>query len=193
MKRLIAISGGIGCGKSVVAAILRRLSYHVYDCDSRAKTLMDGDRGILRRLSAEIGADVVVDGVIDRHRLSEIVFSDPNKLATLNSIVHGAVKADLQRWVDAHDEPTLFVETAILYQSGIDRMVDEVWEVSAPLDVRIERVMSRNGLSASEVRARIASQSVSVAVPHRRVFEITNDGLVPVLPQIETLLINHIN
>lgn len=194
MKRLIAISGGIGCGKSVVAAILRRLSYPVYDCDSRAKALMDGDSEILGRLSSEIHADVVVDGVIDRSRLSEIVFSDSSKLAILNSIVHGAVKSDLQRWVEAHDERLLFVETAILYQSGLDRVVDEVWEVTAPLEVRIERVMKRNGCPASDVEARISSQSISDGgVGHRRVFEIANDGFVPLLPQIESLLINHTN
>lgn len=193
MKHLIAISGGIGCGKSVVASVLRRMSYPVYDCDSRAKALMDCDNEILLRLSTEIHPDVVVDGVIDRRLLSEIVFSDSSKLAILNTIVHGAVKADLQQWVEARDEPFLFVETAILYQSGLDQIVDEVWEVIAPLETRIERVMKRNGCSASDVKARISSQSAPLGISHGRVFEIANDGFVPVLPQIESLLINHTN
>lgn len=189
MGRLIAISGGIGCGKSVVSAILDRLGYHVYDCDTRAKLLMDSSREIMNRLVNEIHESVVVDGHIDRKRLSQLVFSDADKLARLNSIVHGEVKTDLSRWADRHsDDSLLFVETAILYQSGLDKMVDEVWEVVAPLALRIERVMSRNGCSAAEVESRIASQVVDAESPRGEVHKIVNDGFTPLLPRVEALI-----
>lgn len=189
MRRLVAISGGIGCGKSVVAAILGRLGYPVYDCDTRAKQLMDSSREILDRLASEIHESVVVMGRIDRRRLGELVFSDADKLAKLNAIVHGAVRDDLDRWVRSHGgECILFVETAILYQSHLDKMVDEVWEVVAPTALRVERVMSRSNCTAAEVESRIASQAISVESPHRSVHEIVNDGFTPLLPRIETLL-----
>lgn len=189
MRRLIAISGGIGCGKSVVSTILCRLGYPVYDCDTRAKLLMDSSREIMDRLVNEIHESVVVDGRIDRKRLSQLVFSDADKLARLNSIVHGEVKADLSRWADRHSgDNTLFVETAILYQSGLDKMVDEVWEVVAPLALRIERVMGRNGCTAAEVESRIASQTVDVESPHASVHKIVNDGSTPILPRVEALI-----
>lgn len=189
MRRLIAISGGIGCGKSVVSTILCRLGYQVYDCDTRAKLLMDSSREIMDRLVNEIHESVVVDGRIDRKRLSQLVFSDADKLARLNSIVHGEVKADLSRWADRHSgDNTLFVETAILYQSGLDKMVDEVWEVVAPLALRIERVMGRNGCTAAEVESRIASQTVDVESPHAAVHKIVNDGYTPILPRVEALI-----
>lgn len=189
MRRLIAISGGIGCGKSVVSTILCRLGYLVYDCDTRAKLLMDSSREIMDRLVNEIHESVVVDGRIDRKRLSQLVFSDADKLARLNSIVHGEVKADLSRWADRHSgDNTLFVETAILYQSGLDKMVDEVWEVVAPLALRIERVMGRNGCTAAEVESRIASQTVDVESPHASVHKIVNDGSTPILPRVEALI-----
>lgn len=189
MRRLIAISGGIGCGKSVVSAILDRLGYHVYDCDTRAKHLMDSSREIMNRLVNEIHESVVVDGRIDRKRLSQLVFSDADKLARLNSIVHGEVKADLSRWADRHSgDSLLFVETAILYQSGLDKMVDEAWEVVAPLALRIERVMRRNSCSAAEVESRIASQVADVESPRGTVHKIVNDGFTPLLPQVEALI-----
>lgn len=188
MGRLIAISGGIGSGKSVVSAIVGRLGYRVYDCDSRAKRLMDEDKSILQRLAADIDADAVADGRIDRRRLASVVFGDAGKLARLNEIVHGAVRADLALWVaNGRCEP-LFVETAILYQSGLDRMVDEVWDVTAPEALRVVRVMKRNGLTAAEVEARIESQTVDVDKPHANVHKIVNDGESALLPQIERLL-----
>lgn len=193
MRCLIAISGGIGCGKSVVASILRRSGYPVYDCDSEAKRLMDSSQTIKCRLAAEIHDSVIADGRIDRRRLSELVFSDRDKLMTLNSIVHSEVRDDIVRWVGSCGDGPLFIETAILYQSGLDRMVDEVWEVVAPMDDRIRRVMRRNGCPAAEVKARIASQTIVAESPHRLVYEIVNDGFTPVLPRIEALLDNILN
>lgn len=189
MRRLVAISGGIGCGKSVVSVILGRLGYPVYDCDTRAKRLMDSSPEILDRLASEIHESVVIGGRIDRRRLSELVFSDADKLAKLNAIVHSEVRDDLNCWVKSHDKyGTLFVETAILYQSGLDKMVDEVWEVVAPKELRVKRVMSRNNCTAEDVESRIASQTISIESPHRSVHEIVNDGFTPLLPQIEALL-----
>lgn len=189
MKPLIAIAGGIGCGKSVVSRILSALGYRVYDSDSRAKKLMDNDDAIKQAIAREISPDTITSsGQIDRKRLAAIVFADKEKLQRLNSIVHGAVKRDIAAWRERHPAEPLWVESAIIYESGISKMVDEVWDVTAPEEIRVDRVVKRNGISPEEVRMRIDAQAVPIASPHERVFTILNDGVQPLLPQVLNLL-----
>lgn len=190
MKKIIAITGGIGSGKSVVSRILRINGYHVYDSDSRAKALMDSRDDIHRRLVAEIHPQAVQNGIIDRPLISKTVFSDSAKLQNLNHIVHTAVIEDLGIWVDHTPAQTVFVETAILYASGMNRTVDAEWRVQAPLETRIARVMARNGLTRAQVEARIQAQK-SEEQPHDihpALFTLLNDDTTPLLPQIEALL-----
>lgn len=187
--RLIAITGGIGSGKSVISDILRAMGHKVYDCDTRAKALMDTDESIKDDLINLISIDAVrSDRTIDRKLLSEIVFNDPDALSRLNSIVHKAVRADLRRWRETSSDKTVWVETAILYASRLDREVDEVWEVTAPTELRVQRVMKRNSMSREQVLARISSQSTTAAQLHPLTKSIVNDGVEPVLPQILSLL-----
>ncbi len=187
--RLIAITGGIGSGKSVISDILRAMGHKVYDCDTRAKALMDTDESIKDDLINLISIDAVrSDRTIDRKLLSEIVFNDPDALSRLNSIVHKAVRADLRRWRDTSFDKTVWVETAILYASRLDREVDEVWEVTAPTELRVQRVMKRNSMSREQVLARISSQSTTAAQLHPLTKTIVNDGVEPVLPQLLSLL-----
>lgn len=184
---LIALTGGIGSGKSVVARMLRAMGYEVYDCDSRAKAIMDADPAIRARIADEVAADAVTGDMIDRRRLAEVVFSDPQSLCRLNSIVHGAVRSDITSW--AASRSTAFVETAILYQSGIDRMVDQVWEVVAPVPLRLRRAMQRDAADAEAVRARIDAQDSFIPEHQHPVCrQIVNDGVMPLLPQLLTLL-----
>ena len=187
---LTAISGGIGCGKTVVSHIVRAMGYPVYDCDSRAAVIMDTDSSIKRDIAVKVHSGCITDdGRIDRRRLSEVVFGDYEALQRLNAIVHSAVRRDLASWYECNGKVDCFVETAILYQSGLDKMVDEVWEVDAPLDLRVERVMVRNGFDRSQVLSRIASQDRFIPdSPHRCVRRIVNDGVEPLLPQIEAAL-----
>lgn len=192
LPRLTAITGGIGAGKSVVSRVLRAMGYDVFDCDSEAKIIMDSDDEIKRRLHNEISPQAVrPDGTIDRGHISSIVFSDPQKLTALNAIVHEAVRHRISEWQkESHLADRLFVETAILYQSGLDSMVDDVWEVVAPEEIRILRVMERNNCDRQAVIERILSQTFLPAVPHPAVHIIDNDGFTPVLPQILALLLN---
>lgn len=184
---LIAISGGIGSGKSVVSRMVTVLGFDVYDCDSRAKALMDTDLYIKERIRKEIHPEcILTDNCINRKRLANIVFNDSAALDRLNQIVHSAVRDDIKKWEGASDNGIKFVETAILYQSGLDKMVDMVWEIDAPLDLRIERVMKRNSITREEVLSRIASQDAfTPSVLHHKVKQIINDGILPLLPQIE--------
>lgn len=185
MKRIVAVTGGIGSGKSVVCHVLSAMGHPVYDCDTEAKRLMDSDRAMQQRIGAEVCPEAITADGINRKVLAECVFIDAGKLQKLNEIVHGAVRAHFSAWAEGQTTATLFVETAILYESGFDSLVGEVWEVTAPMETRIERVARRNGLSRNEIEHRMASQNCQMHANHKI---IINDGDTPLLPQIFTLL-----
>ncbi len=188
MQRIIAITGGIGAGKSVIARMLRSMGYPVYDCDSEAKTLMDNDPEIKRKIADTVSCDAInPDGSINRKQLADTIFGDREKLIRLNGIVHGAVRQHLLKWSSAQHARLLFVETAILYESGFNEFADEIWEVTAPMDIRVDRVIKRNGLSREDVKQRIEAQSHT---PHPTHKIIVNDGEQPIIPQIMQLLNN---
>ena len=187
MAKLIAITGGIGCGKSIVSQILKEFGFQVYNCDCNAKYLMDNSPTIKDCLKSTFGNDIIIDGTINRVKLANIVFNNKEKLVKLNNIVHSSVKEDLISWkLENSHNKLLFIETAILYQSGLDSIVDEVWEVNAPLEIRIERVMKRNNISRQDVLSRIESQKYEILA--QADYIITNDDKVAILPQLVTIL-----
>ncbi len=188
--KLIVVSGGIGSGKSVVSHILTSMGMHVYDCDSRAKMLMDSDIRIIDSIARDISPEAITpQHTIDRKKLASIVFSDRNALHRLNTLVHASVRDDIRRWVSTLKCPVAWIETAIASESGIIDMVDEVWHITAPEDTRIQRVMKRNNISRQQVLERINSQQNSIPAdtgkPVRLIF---NDDIQPVLPQVIALL-----
>lgn len=192
MGFLIGITGGIGSGKSVVAKILQSLGYHVYDCDQEAKRLIDNDETILREIHTSISAEsikITSKGIeLDRKKLAEAVFNDDEKLKRLNELVHNVVKSDLISWVSEMkttlDNNTLFVETAILYESGFDYLVNEVWNITAPPELRLKRAIAR-GMSKSDAESRIKVQdSKFISRLHPNTKVILNDGMTPILPVI---------
>lgn len=186
---LTAIIGGIGAGKSVVSNTLRAMGYKVYDSDTEAKAIIDNDLNLRFRIAAEISPTVLnADKTLNRPALAKIVFNNADKLNALNRLVHGAVRKDVAQWSEANAGEHLFIETAILYQSKLDEMVDDVWLVDAPEDVRIARVMARNNITAEQVRQRIASQQHTPSTPHPHVYTIINDDTHAILPQIVSLL-----
>lgn len=148
---LIGICGGIGSGKSVVSRALRCLGYTVYDCDSEAKRLMNSDVEIKRRICEEISSDVT-DGICppDRVKLADIVVKDEAARLKLNAIVHGAVKRDVEHKLqmgmmeDDFLSGILFVEAAVMAESGLADACDLIWNVDADRETRLERVMKRD-------------------------------------------------
>ena len=184
--RLIAITGGIGSGKSVVSRVVRVMGYGVYDCDSRAKSLMTQDPMVRQQLMEVFGKEVyLADGSLNRAHLSA-AFTDPSALARLNAIVHPATATDLINWADEQAEAgaeIAFVETALLRTSGLDRVVDDVWHITAPDQVRIDRVIARSGLTAAQVKERMAAQR-DEEVPTDGEHIIINDNVTALLPQI---------
>ena len=158
---ILGITGGIGSGKSYVARLLHvHWNIPVYDCDAAAKRLEEEDPSLRQALIAAVGPEVY-DGEIGhlvRPVLARYLFSSEAHASTVNAIVHPAVQRDFQRWAECQRDGLLAVESAILYESGFDSLVDLVLYVDAPLDVRIRRAMRRDGASLAQVEARIARQ-----------------------------------
>lgn len=189
---IIGVTGGIGSGKSVVCHFLRILGYSVYDSDERAKVLMDSSTSIKSALVAKFGADVCIDGVLDRRKLAGIVFADAMALSRLNAIVHPAVKADFKDWCERRrEERVVFIESAILIEAGFSDVVDTVWLVTAPVEIRAERIMSRNGCSRQEAILRIRSQKSDAEKEKFASRIIHNSDKKPLIPQIFNALSGH--
>lgn len=187
--RLIGLTGGIGTGKSTVARILRLRGYEVYDCDLEAKRLMDESTEVRRSLRDRWGEEIYsAEGELDRCKVAGYVFADCREKAWLDSLVHGLVRDDVKRWADTHtnySHDTVFVESAILFTSGLADMCQEVWEVAAPLDTRVERVMKRSGLTREQAMARIDAQREEQKIcQSRHTLQIVNDGATPLLDVI---------
>lgn len=187
MNRIIAITGGIGSGKSVVAHVLGCMGYEIYDCDSQARQIMEESEDIKLAIGAEVCREAITASGIDRRILAQKVFSDTQALEALNRIVHRHVRDHFREWSSSRN--VCFVETAILHSSGMDALVDEIWEVTAPKEIRIERVIARNNLSIPEIEKRMQAQKAEEeAIPALKKRVINNDGVQALLPQIEALL-----
>lgn len=188
MDYTVAITGGIGSGKSVVCAIVRKFGFQVYDCDSRAKALMNRDSALQTELVEAFGNSVISAEGINRKHLADMVFNDNTLLEILNNIVHGRVIADFKNWQLLH--PGLkFVETAILYQSGIDKLVNEVWIVDAPSELRCRRAATRDKANTEDIVKRIKSQdNFNPTRRHPLEHTLINDGMQAILPQIQEYL-----
>lgn len=185
----LAVTGGIGCGKSVVSHILEIMGVPVYDCDRRAKEIMVTDAGIAKGLKRMFGeACYNSDGSLDRAFLASRIFTDDNNIERVNALVHPAVKKDFDDWVAAKDCPLVAVETAVLYESGMIEHVDKVLVVWAGRETAIERTMKRNGMSRNQVVSRIQKQLSSDELLLLTDYSIFNDGNTPLLPEVVSLL-----
>jgi len=156
---IIGITGGIGGGKSTVSEMLRRKGYQIYDTDKEARKLQDEAPGIKEQIIKLFGDEAYIQGALNRKHISEIVFTEPEMLKKLNAIVHPAVEKDIALWANRFEkQELLFVESALLYESGLDKYSDKVLLVTSPEYIRIDRVMKRDGISREQVLARISSQ-----------------------------------
>lgn len=199
--KLIAITGGIGAGKSVLSMVLRTLGHSVYDCDSEAKRLMDTDKQLRHALSEEFGNDIYTpQGALDRMKLAQIIFGNDEARLKVNSVVHPAVKRDILKWAGKMEGKAdfAFVETAILRESGLMSVCHATIHVTAPHELRVTRVMRRSGLTREQVEARIGAQSAHEAASGcrqgtntsyaKKTFVVTNDGKTSLLKQTFELL-----
>ncbi|MBP1676309.1 MAG: dephospho-CoA kinase [Bacteroidetes bacterium] len=156
---IIGITGGIGGGKSTVSEMLRGKGYQIYDTDKEARKLQNEVPGIKEQIIKLFGDEAYTQGELNRKHISEIVFAEPEMLKKLNAIVHPAVEKEITLWANRFEkQELLFIESALLYESGLDKYSDKVLLVTSPEYIRIDRVMKRDGISREQVLARISSQ-----------------------------------
>ena len=169
------ITGGIGSGKSYVCKLLAQRGIEVYDCDAAAKRLIRTSPRLRQQLKALIGS-------LDKAAISRFLLASEKNQQAVNAIVHPAVFQDFE------ESGMLWMESAILFESGADKLVDRVVVVTAPEEIRIERVMQRDGITREKALQWIARQWPQEQVKARADFEIINDGQADLNSQIERLL-----
>lgn len=189
---LIGVTGGIGSGKSVVALVFRCLGIPVYDADSHAKALMTTDGILQEAIKKEFGTLSFTDqGTLNRAYLASQVFPDPEKLKKLNRLVHPRVAEDFEHWVEQkkseQTHPYVLKEAALLYDSGPSQLLDKIIVVSAPDEVRKERVHKRDGRSYQEIEQIFKRQMSQEEMIGRSDFTVVNDDSRLIIPQILNL------
>ena len=186
----IGITGGMGSGKSIVAALLTVYGIPVYDADSESKRLLLTSPTIRRGLIDLLGADIYSpDGTtLRRARMASLIFADPNLLARVNAIIHPEVGRDFDAWRARLTTSVCAMESAILFESGFDRRANLRLMVYAPEAIRLQRVMARDNATEAAARQRMQRQwpderkiALSDAV-------ITNDGRAALIPQVEAFV-----
>ena len=193
-----AITGGIGSGKSYVARLLKRRGIDVYDCDAAAKRLMRHNPELRRQLTALIGPDCYLvpesgpncylasesgqQPTLNKAAVAQFLLASEENAHAIDAIVHPAVFRDFE------ESGLLWLESAILYESGANRLVDRVIVVTAPEEVRVQRIMARDGLSREKAFEWLGRQWPQDEVRRRADFEIVNDGIADLDSQIDDIL-----
>lgn len=185
----IGITGGIGSGKSVVATLLRLYGIPVYIADEESKRLTNSSPVIRRALVDLVGEAVYdADGKLDKPRLANFIFGQPEHLARVNAIIHPEVNRDFLDWSERQEKAFCAIESAILFESGFDRIVDLKLMVLAPLEIRLERAIARDHASREALERRIKSQMADEEKASRSDFVIHNDGRQALIPQVENFI-----
>lgn len=182
----IGITGGIGSGKTTVCRIFASLGVPIYYADERAKWLMVNDTDLIRSIKELFGEEAYLpDGQLNRRHLSDLIFSEPQKREQMNALVHPAVWRDGEQWNAAFsDQPYTLKEAALIFESGGYRQLDKVIVVTAPEEIRIDRVVQRDQVDAAAVQARISAQMPESEKVARADFVINNDGRHFLIPQV---------
>ncbi|MFN5931445.1 MAG: dephospho-CoA kinase, partial [Sphingobacteriales bacterium] len=158
MSLTVGLTGGIGSGKSIVAQMFEAIGVPVYYADTETKNLYERDNDLKQALINYFGSETYTNGCFNAQYLRQIVFSNPEKLELLNSIVHPATIKDAAHWFSKQTTPYVIKEAALIFESGSQRDLDFVIGVSSPIELRIKRVMKRDNLSREEVLTRIQKQ-----------------------------------
>ena len=203
---IVGLTGGIGSGKSTIANELARRGYEVYDCDREAKRIIASNRDVQTQIIHLLGEESFVNGKYNTAYVSRKVFSPSLSgegrgealLSQLNAIVHPAVKRDIQQRSGltenevngltakrSNSEAVFFIESAILYEAGLDRLCDRVVYVDAPEAVRVARTIARDHSTPEQVLARIRAQHTT---PHKNAIVLSNDGTLSIPELVDTLL-----
>ena len=188
--KIIGLTGPTGAGKSTVSDALRAHGLYIADGDAAARAIMQPGSPVLAELAQAFGADILLpDGSLDRKALAARAFASPEQTALLNRLTHPAIDRILFAGIEAHaDRPAAVIDAAALIESGMDQKCDLLAVVLAPLDVRLRRIMARDGLTREEAMLRVGAQKDDAFYASRADVVLCNDGAHDLRSEIEKIL-----
>lgn len=188
----IGVTGGIGSGKSTVCTIFSKFDVPVYEADARAKDLMNEDEELRRQITDLFGDEAYTEhGRLNRPFIAEVIFNSSLKATELEEIVHPRVAEDFESWASAKEEqgfPYVLKEAALLYEAGSHKLLDAVIVVSAPTEIKIQRVLDRDPhRSRDQVVKIMQKQRPDHQKEQLADFVITNNRRLMLIPQIKDI------
>ena len=184
MTITVGITGGIGSGKSTVCEIFRVLGIPVFEADKVARNLMNENSVIRQNLVEWFGNEIYSENQLNRKLLAEHIFNDDSLLNKVNSLVHPIVREEFKKWKNSQNTVYSVYEAAILFESGFYKLMDFTILITAPEQIRINRVMKRDNLSQDQVVARIKNQWPDDEKRKLATTVIINDNKNLIIPQI---------
>ena len=186
---LLGLTGGSGCGTSTAGAVLEKAGFYFVDADQVYRELLTDDPSLRNALTERFGMQILRDGVVDRKALAAIVFADAAALADLNKITHTAIIAEVDRRIALSGAKNAAVEAIALIESGMADSCDAVVSVLSNYDVRLQRIMARDGLPEDAARARLDAQKPDEFFIDNSDYVLNNNGSLSELEQgVQTLL-----
>ncbi len=189
MTKIIGLTGGIGSGKTTVAKYFASKGIPVYIADEAAKNIMD-DKSVVQEVQTIFSENVIQkDGLLDRNAIRELVFKDKSKLEQLNKIVHPKVKVDFENWLKKNKKaPFIIKEAAILFETNGQKYCDATILVTAPIEIRIERVLERDITSRENILQIIKNQLSEEEKMKLATYVIKNENLTITYKMIDNLI-----
>ncbi len=184
----VGITGGIGAGKSLICSVLERMGYLVFYSDFEAKKIISSNLQVKLELIELFGEHIYKNDQLDRPLLASLLFSDTSLLGKMNAIIHPKVREEFENWSALQDSPLVFNEAAILFETGSYKNFDATILVTAPLEVRLNRVINRDNSTKEEIQKRIDNQWADEQKAVLATYIIQNDGVQSVLNQIDNVL-----
>ena len=184
MAKMIGLTGGIGAGKSVVAKIFTTLGIPVFNADEAAKKMMQTSPSIKEKLIEQFGSSIYNASGLQKEKLADIVFNDSFQLQLLNAIVHPETIQAAKDWAAKQTSPYVIKEAALIFESGAADGLFKVIGVTAPLSLRIHRVMQRDGVSKEQVEARMQHQISDTIKMRLCDYVIQNNNQEMLIPQV---------
>ena len=171
---LIAITGSIASGKSTVSKWFENKGYEVFYADRIGHEILKNP-DIISDLENEFSSEILTKGKINRRKLGEIVFSNPEKLKFLNDLLHPKIRAEMQKMIDNSNSEILFFEIPLLFENGLEKSFDLTINISTKQENLIQRLKNRNGLSKAEIQRKIATQMTDEEKQERADVNIVNN------------------
>ena len=188
MTKIIGLTGGIGSGKTMVANYMQSLGIPVYIADDEARKIMNTDE-VVETVSSAFGKDIIENKLVNREKLSKLVFNNPDKLQKLNAIIHPLVKNHFDNWLKEHsDFPFVVKEAAILFESGSYKYCDSIIAITSPIETRIQRVLERDKSSREDILKRMQNQWTDEQRIAKSDFVIDNTSVKETYKQTDEIL-----